>query len=79
MIKSIGTKDKKTYSVTADLTIKGVTNPIQFEMNVDGNKATTNLKVDRTKYDIKYGSTLAGAVADKAISDEFELNVVLVF
>ncbi len=79
VFKSIGVKSKNTYTVTADLTIKGITNPIQFEITVDGNKATTNLKVDRTKYDIKYGSTAAGAIADKAISDDFELAVTLMF
>lgn len=79
VFKSIGQKNKNTYNITADLTIKGITNPIKFEMSINGNKATTNLKVDRTKYDIKYGSTLAGVLADKAISDDFELDVVLVF
>ena len=77
VFKSIGEKSKNVYTVTADLTIKEITNPIQFEIIVDGDKATTALKVDRTKYDIKYASTGMGVVADKAISDEFELNITL--
>ncbi len=36
--------------------------------------------VDRTKYDIKYGSgSFFGNLGDKAISDEFELAVALKF
>ena len=46
------------YAVTADLTIKGITHPIKFEI-VNGNMASTTLKVDRTKYDIKYGSGIS--------------------
>ncbi len=35
--------------------------------------------VNRTKYDIKYGSaTFFDSIGDKAISDDFELNVNVV-
>jgi polyisoprenoid-binding protein YceI len=37
------------------LTIKNSTHPVAFDITVNGN-ATTAFKVDRTKYDIKYGS-----------------------
>ncbi len=47
---------KNAYNVTGDLTIKGKTNPITFTISIYGSKATTSLKIDRTKYDIKYGS-----------------------
>lgn len=68
------------YKVTGDLTIKGITNPITFNMNVKDNTATANLKVDRTKYDIKYGSaSFFDGLKDKAIYDEFDLNVNLKF
>jgi len=80
VFKSIGAKDKNTYSVTADLTIKGITNPVKFDFIVDGKKATAALKIDRTKYDIKYGSgTYFDDLGDKTIYDEFELNVELAF
>jgi hypothetical protein len=39
--------------------------------------ATTAFKVDRTKYDIKYGSGSFFDNLDKAISDDFELAVAL--
>jgi hypothetical protein len=40
---------------------------------------TTAFKVDRTKYDIKYGSGSFDNLGDKAISDDFELAVALKF
>ncbi|WP_299396942.1 YceI family protein [uncultured Gelidibacter sp.] len=69
------------YKVTGDLTIKGITFPNTFNMTVnENNTATAKLKVDRTKYDIKYGSTsFFDGLADKAIYDEFDLNVNLKF
>ena len=71
-------KNGDSYKVAGDLTIKGKTNPIEFDLKVDGATATTNLKVDRTKYDIKYGSgSFFDNLGDKAIYDDFELAVVL--
>lgn len=80
VFKSIGDKGNNVYSITADLTIKGVTNPVKFDFIVKGNTATAALKVDRTKYAIRYGSgTYFDDLGDKTIYDEFELNVDLVF
>ncbi|WP_460218141.1 YceI family protein [Psychroserpens sp. MEBiC05023] len=71
---------KGVYKVTGDLTIKGITHPITFSMNVSNNTATASLKIDRTKYDIKYGSaSFIDGLKDKAIYDEFDLNVTLKF
>ncbi len=78
VFKTIGAKGNGTYAVTADLTIKGSTNPITFDITVAGKTATTKLVIDRTKYDIKYGSgSFFDNLGDKAISDNFELNVNL--
>jgi polyisoprenoid-binding protein YceI len=80
VFKTIGEKSNGVYAVTADLTIKGITHPIKFELTVDGNMASTTLKVDRTKYDIKYGSgSFFSDLGDKTIYDEFELTVKLAF
>lgn len=80
VFKSIGKKSDNVYSVTADLTIKDVTNPIKFDITVNKNNATAALKVDRTKYGIKYGSgNFFEGLGDKAIYDEFELAVDLKF
>ena len=68
------------YTVTADLTIKGITNPVTFDITTTANTATTKFKVDRTKYDIKYNSaSIFRAIGDKAIDDDFELTVALKF
>jgi len=80
VFKTISTKAKDVYAVTADLTIKGKTNPVSFDIAVKGNTASTKFNVDRTKYDIKYGSgSFFDNLGDKAISDEFELAVALKF
>ncbi len=79
--KLVVKKAKKTdngYKVAGDLTIKGKTNPIAFDLSINGSAASTTLKVDRTKYDIKYGSgSFFDNLGDKTISDEFELAINL--
>ena len=80
VFKKIGTKSPNVYTVTADLTIKGITKPVVFDLTVNGNTATTAFNVDRTKYDIKYNSkSFFESIGDKAIYDEFELKVALKF
>lgn len=49
-------------------------------MSVTGNTASANLKIDRTKFDIKYGSaSFFDDLKDRAIYDEFDLTVKLSF
>jgi polyisoprenoid-binding protein YceI len=80
VFKSIGKKGNGVYSVTGDLTIKGKTESIKFELNVAENTATAALKVNRTKYDIKYGSgSFFSDLGDRAISDDFDLTVKLAY
>ena len=80
VIKKIGAKSANVYTATADLTIKGITQPVTFDMTVNGNTATTAFNVDRTKYGIKYNSkSFFESIGDKAIYDEFELKVTLKF
>ncbi|NNF85624.1 MAG: YceI family protein [Winogradskyella sp.] len=70
----------KTYYVTANLTIKGKTNEVKFPLLMTENGASAELKIDRSKYDVRYGSTsFFDNLKDKAIYDEFDLNVNLVF
>lgn len=78
----INTVAKKgdVYGISGDLTIKGKTNPIAFDLNMEGNTATTNLTIDRTKYDIRYGSnSFFDNLGDKTIYDEFDLAINLKF
>jgi polyisoprenoid-binding protein YceI len=78
--KTIETTDNpEIYKVTADLTIKGITHPATFDLKLNKIGASTKVIVNRILYDIKYASTGIGALADKAISDDFELNVALVY
>ena len=73
-------KANGVYTVTANLKIKEKTNSVTFDLAVKGNTATTKLVVDRTKYDIKYGSgSFFDNLGDKAIDNNFELNVFLQF
>jgi polyisoprenoid-binding protein YceI len=81
-IKSVKESDGKNI-VEGDLTIKGVTHPISFpvEVNINGNvfKASATVKVDRTLWNIKYGSgKFFTDLGDKMIKDEFviKFNVV---
>lgn len=80
IIKSVSEKSPNLYSVTADLTIKGKTRPITFDLFVKGKKATATLKIDRTKYGIQYGSgSFFDDLGDRTIYDVFELNVELYY
>ncbi|WP_299113044.1 YceI family protein [uncultured Winogradskyella sp.] len=74
------TNQYSDYEVTGQLTIKGITKPISFNMVIKENSASTKLTIDRTKFDIKYGSaSFIDNLKDKAISDDFELDVKLSF
>lgn len=80
VFKKIAVKSKDLYTVTADLVIKGKSSPVTFDLAVKGNTASTKFNVDRTKYDIKYGSgSFFSNLGDKTISDEFELAIELKF
>jgi len=71
---------KNSYKISGNLTIKGITKPITFDMSIYGNKANASLKIDRTMYDVRYGSTaFFDNLKDKAIYDEFDLVADLEF
>ena len=71
---------KNSYEVTGDLTIKGITKPVTFDVSVYGSKATATLKIDRAQYDVRYGSgSFFDNLGDKTIYDEFDLVVDLEF
>ncbi|MEL4457302.1 YceI family protein [Lutimonas vermicola] len=78
--KKVTSTGKNSYEVVGDLTIKEITKPVTFELSVYGNKATANVKIDRTKFDVRYGSTsFFDDLQDKAIYDEFDLITDLEF
>lgn len=80
IITSAKSFNENSYTVTGDLTIKGITKPITFVISTFDNKAAATLKVDRAKYDVKYGSgSFFENLGDKTIYDEFDLVVNLAY
>lgn len=82
-IKWVKDNGNNTIKITGDLTIKGITKQLTFDAkyNLSGDKLTAEAKipVDRTKYDIKYGSgSFFDSLGDKTIYDEFVLDLKLV-
>ena len=76
-------KSGNDYDVTGKLTIKGITNEITFPAMIKMDTKTfvtvAKITVNRTKFDIKYGSaSFFEGIGDKAINDEFELNINVV-
>ena len=69
-----------SYKVAGDITIKGKTENISFNISIYKNKANASLTIDRTKFNVRYGSTsFVDGLKDKAIYDEFNLDVDLEF
>lgn len=80
-VKLVDEKSGK-YEVTGEMNIKGKTNVQTFEVIItkDGDKISASAKIviDRSKYDVRYGSeSLLGSLGDKAIADNFTLNVTM--
>lgn len=74
--------EKGTAVVKGTLSIKGVTQPIEFKATSqkkdDGTWFYANIVVDRSKYNIRYGSgSFFDNLGDKVIYDEFKLKVNL--
>jgi len=68
------------YTVKADLTIKGIKKPVTFELSTAAKSATATFNIDRTLYDIKYGSgSFFDDLGDKAINNEFEVTTKINF
>ena len=80
IFKNVTSTGKNSYEVVGDITIKGKTESIKLDVSVYGNKANASLKIDRTKFDVKYGSaSFFDGLKDKAIYDDFDLIVDLEF
>ncbi len=66
-------------TVTGNLTIKGKTEEVSFDVMKSNNAYTATIKVDRSKYDVRYGSkSFFNDLGDKAIDDIFTLDVKIV-
>jgi polyisoprenoid-binding protein YceI len=72
-----------TASVKGAMTIKGKTNPVEFTVKEASMGSVKTYKavisVDRSLFDVRYGSgKFFSDLGDKAISDEFTVEVTLV-
>lgn len=66
------------WNVTANLTIKGITHPVDFEMTRSEQGWSANLVFDRSKYEVRFRSgTFFENLGDKLIYDEIELAINL--
>lgn len=71
------------YKIIGNMTIKEATEEIQFIANVDNKDgkvvATADITIDRSKYDVRYGSgSFFDNLGDKTIYDNFDLSVSIV-
>lgn len=77
------TSEEGKYNVTGDLTIKGITNTIEFPatVTIKDNQitATADLTFDRSKYDIRYGSgSFFDNLGDNMIYDDVAVSFSIV-
>lgn len=81
--RAIAVDTKGNYKIVGNLTIKGITKEVKFQANVKEANGSVNasgkIVVDRSEYDIRYGSgSFFDGLGDKTIYDEFDLQVSLV-
>ena len=63
-------------TVDANLTIKNITHPVSFKAKREGQAYTAVIVVDRSKYDVRYGSgSFFDNLGDNMIYDEFTMTV----
>jgi len=78
-IKESTAFEKNEATVTADLTIKGITHPVTFTVKKIGDVFQASVTFDRSLYDVRYGSgKFFEGLGDKAINDMIPLDVTLV-
>ena len=69
-----------SYKVVGNLTIKNTTKEIKFNADLTDNSGSAEITIDRTDYDVRYGSgSFFDNLGDKTIYDEFELVINLVY
>ncbi len=79
-ITSVHYHDPTHMKIIANLTIKGVTRLIDFQAEVDfeTETMTTRFKIDRTRWNINYGSkSVTDSLKDSVISDAIGFEIEL--
>lgn len=80
VITEASPKSGNTYAVIGDLSIKGKTESVSFDMEVSESTANGSVSIDRTKYGIRYGSgSFFSNLGDNTIKNNFTLDVNLKF
>ena len=73
-------KNGSSYDVNGTLTIKNISHPINFTLDMKDKMAETKLTFDRSKYDVRFRSgSFFENLGDKLILDDIELEVTLYF
>ena len=76
------TPNGNKFNIVGKMTIKDFTQEIKFPAIITTTAtsvtATATIIIDRQKFNVNYGSGFVKELADKAIKDEFDLNVTLV-
>ena len=81
-ITKVKNKGNNNYQVKGNMTIKDITNEIEFTTQVAkrsaGLVAKASLTIDRSKFNVRYGSgSFFDELGDRLIYDDFELAIVL--
>ena len=73
--------DGDSQILDGELTIKGITHPINFSITLNSeNNASAVLVFDRSKYDVRFRSgSFFDELGDKLILDDIKLEVALEF
>ena len=79
-IKSSKRSNNGNYLADGDITIKGITQPISFNISIQNNQGKAELSFDRTKHNVTYRSgNFFQNLGDKLIYDDIEIEAQLTF
>ena len=68
------------YKIKAEMTIKDITKDIEFEAILKDGKANAKVVIDRSEFDVRYGSgSFFSDLGDNLIYDDFELVINMVY
>jgi polyisoprenoid-binding protein YceI len=82
-ITNVSKINNNEVNIRGDLTIKGITHPIEFPASLTMGEGTleakANITIDRAKYNVRYGSgSFFKGLGDKLIYDDFNLTINLI-
>ena len=79
-IKTSELKSDGNQLVEGEITIKGITQPISFNISIQNNEGKAKLTFDRTKHNVTYRSgNFFQNLVDKLIYDDIEIEAQLTF